>query len=92
MAITITIHLTDAQERCMKHDLLDVETWVQGMVDGKVNSCRKRLIKEGLPRLYADKTLQSIPASEDALEQLITGRPDYQDRAARERSDRERKK
>ena len=42
------------------------------------------MIQEWLPKLYADESVSSIPASEDELVAMIIARDDYKDRAARD--------
>ena len=76
--------LTDTEESVLKNDLLDVQSWVDGAIDGKVNNCKKRMIAEWLPKLYADDSVDSIPADEDELVALIVARDDYENRVDRE--------
>ena len=76
--------LSSTEEAVLKNDLLDVQDWVDGAIDGKVNNCKKRMIREWLPKLYADDSVSSIPASEDEIVALIVARDDYKDRAARD--------
>ena len=77
--------LTTTEESVIKHQLLvDIDSWVTTAVDGKVNNCKKRLIAEWLPKLYADDSVDSIPASEDEIVAMIVARDDYEDRAARD--------
>ena len=76
--------LTSTEESVLKNDLLDVGAWVTGAIDGKVNNCKKRMLAEWLPKLYADDSVDSIPASEDEIVAMIVARDDYEDRAARE--------
>ena len=76
--------LTSTEESVLKNDLLDVQDWVTGAIDGKVNNCKKRMIREWLPKLYADDSVDSIPASEDEIVAMIVARDDYEDRAARD--------
>ena len=76
--------LTTTEESVLKNDLLDVQDWVDGAIDGKVNNCKKRMLREWLPKLYADDSVDSIPASEDEIVAMIVARDDYEDRAARE--------
>ena len=52
--------------------------------DGKVNNCKKRMINEWLPKLYADDSVSSIPASEDEIVALIVARDEYKNRVARD--------
>ena len=77
--------LTTTEESVIKHLLLvDIDSWVTTAVDGKVNNCKKRMIAEWMPKLYADESVDSIPASEDEIVAMIVARDDYKDRAARD--------
>ena len=76
--------LTATEESVLKNDLLDVEVWVNGAIDGKVANCKKRMIAEWLPKLYADDSVDSIPANEDDMIAMVVARSDYKDRANRE--------
>ena len=76
--------LTSLEESVLKNDLLDVQEWVDKAIDGKVSNCKKRMIAEWLPKLYADDSVSSIPASEDEIVALIVARDDYKNRAARD--------
>jgi hypothetical protein len=76
--------LSSTEEAVLKNDLLDVQVWVDGAINGKVNNCKKRMIAEWMPKLYADDSVSSIPASEDEIVAMIVARDDYKDRAARD--------
>ena len=76
--------LTSLEESVLKNDLLDVQEWVDKAIDGKVSNCKKRMITEWLPKLYADDSVSSIPATEDEIVALVVPRSDYKDRVARE--------
>ena len=76
--------LTSTEESVLKNDLLDVQDWVTKALDGKVNNCKKRMLAEWLPKLYADESVNQIPASEDEIVAMIVARDDYEDRAARD--------
>ena len=76
--------LTSFEESVLKNDLSDVQAWVDSAINGKVSNCKKRMIAEWLPKLYADSSVDSIPASEDEIVALIVARSDYKDRAARD--------
>ena len=73
--------LTTTEESVLKNDLLDVEVWVNGAIDGKVANCKKRMIAEWLPKLYADESVTQIPANEDDMIAMVVARNDYLDRA-----------
>ena len=77
--------LTTTEESVIKYQLLvDIDSWVTTAVAGKVNNCKKRMIAEWMPKLYADDSVDSIPASEDEIVAMIVARDDYEDRAARD--------
>ena len=75
--------LTTTEESVLKNDLLDVQDWVTKAIDGKASKCKKRMIAEWLPKLYADDSVDSIPASEDDIVALIVARDDYKNRVVR---------
>ena len=76
--------LTDTEESVLKNDLLDVQDWVTKAIDGKASKCKKRMIDEWMPKLYADESVTQIPASEDEIVAMIVARDDYKDRTARD--------
>lgn len=77
--------LNTTEESVLKNDLLNIESWVNEAIDGKVASCKKRMIAEWLPKLMADSSVESIPAKEDDLIALVVARSDYKDRSDREK-------
>ena len=76
--------LSSTEEAVLKHDLLDVQEWVDKAIDGKINNCKKRMINEWLPKLYADDSVDSIPANQDEIVAMVVARDDYKNRAARD--------
>ena len=76
--------LSSTEEAVLKNDLLDVEVWVNGAIDGKVANCKKRMIAEWLPKLYADESVTQIPANEDEIIALVVVRSDYFNRVERD--------
>ena len=76
--------LTTIEELVLKNDLLNVQTWVDGAIDGKVNNCKKRMIDEWMPKLYADESVTQIPTDDDEKIVLIVARNDYKNREERE--------
>ena len=77
--------LTATEESVLKNDLLDVEVWVNGAIDGKVANCKKRMIAEWLPKLYADESVTQIPANENDIIAMVVARSDYKNRSDREK-------
>ena len=76
--------LTTTEESVLKNDLTNVQSWVDGAIDGKVNNCKKRMLAEWMPKLYADDSVDSIPADEDEIVAMIVARDDYENRVDRE--------
>ena len=40
MTVTLTVNISDADEKAMLNDLLDIDAWVQSAVAGKINNCK----------------------------------------------------
>ncbi len=84
MAVTITVNISDHNEKVLLHDLLDINTWVQAAVDGKINNCGKRMAIEATAVLKADDSVTSMPATDQGLQEALLARSDYKNRAQRE--------
>jgi len=84
MALTITVNISDHQEKILLNDLLDIDVWVQGAVAGKLNKCSKRMSDQARQVLMADESVETMPATNQGLQEALLGRDDYQDRAARD--------
>jgi len=70
--------------KCLRNDLLDPEDWFVKALTGKINRCKKRLIREWYPILMKDPEVTSIPGDEEGFLNLVFSRPDYKNRAKRE--------
>ena len=83
--ITITVTIDDTDQKCMKNDLLDLDTWVQDAVTGKKNNCWKRFQREWTVKLMEDESFtDAIPSNKTDFVNLVLARPDYKDRATRD--------
>ena len=81
---TYTVTITDADETALNNDLLDIDTWIQGAVTGKINNCKKRMVNQWQPILFADESVESMPATADGIIALVVARDDYKTRAERD--------
>ena len=81
---TYTVTITDADETALNNDLLDIDTWIQGAVTGKINNCKKRMVAQWQPILFADESVESMPATADGIIALVVARDDYKTRAERD--------
>ena len=83
--LTITVTINDTDQKCMKYDLLDLDTWVQDAVTGKKNNCWKRFQREWTTKLMDDETFTDpLPSAKEDFVNLVLARPDYKDRATRD--------
>ena len=83
--LTITVTINDTDQKIMKNDLLDLDTWVQDAVIGKKNNTWKRFQSEWTKKLMNDETFTDpIPSNKTDFVNLVTARPDYKDRVARD--------
>ena len=79
------MEISQADLKCLKNDLLDPEDWFVKALEGKINNCKKRLIREWHPKLMADPNVDTIPANEEEFINFVTSRSDYKNRAEREK-------
>ena len=88
MAKTITVKIDDTDEKVMLNDLLDIDTWVQQAVTGKINNCWKRMQQNWTNQLMNDESFTDpIPSNKADFVKMITARSDYKDRAARDKEE-----
>ena len=85
MAVTITITVDDTDEKVLLNDILDIQEWVQGAVDGKINNCWKRMQQNWTQQLMNDDSFTDpIPSNKADFVTLVTSRDDYQTRSERD--------
>jgi len=81
---TYTVTISTADETALNNDLLDIDTWIQDAVTGKINNCKKRMINTWRPIIFADDSVATIPANDDDFIALVVARDDYKTRAERD--------
>ena len=86
MAVTITVNISDHQEKVLLNDLLDVDAWIQTAVTGKINKCSKRMANQATQVLKADASVESMPATDEGLQKALLARDDYKNRVARDKA------
>ena len=84
MALTVTVNISDADEKAMLNDLLDIDDWVQKAVIGKINNCKKRMAQSATAVLKADASVETMPATDAGLIAALLARDDYKNRAERD--------
>ena len=87
--LTITVKVSDTDQTVLKNDLLDIDTWVQDAMTGKINNAWKRMQREWTTKLMNDSSFtDSIPSNKADFVKLITARSDYKDRKARDEANK----
>ena len=88
---TKTVSLTDLQQTILSNDLYNdtdnagLDLWIQSAMDGKVSNCWKRMRTEWTQRLMDDDSFPDpIPSNQADFVNLVTARPDYKNRKARD--------
>ena len=85
MAITVTITIDDTDEKVLLNDILNIQEWVQGAVDGKSNNCWKRMQSDWTTKLMNDDSFTDpIPSNKADFVTLVTARDDYKTRTERD--------
>ena len=84
MALTITVDISDDDQKALLNDLLDIDAWVQAAVVGKINNCKKRMAASAAAVLKADASVETMPATDDGLISALLARDDYKNRAERD--------
>lgn len=83
--LTITVTVDDTNQAVLLNDILNIDTWVQDAITGKINSSWKRMQSEWTTKLMNDDSFtDSIPSNKADFVALITARDDYQTRAERD--------
>ena len=88
---TKTVSLTDLQQTILSNDLYNdtdnagLDLWIQNAVDGKLSNAWKRMQRKWTTKLMDDPSFNGpIPSNQAAFVNLVTARPDYKNRKARD--------
>jgi len=83
--LTLTIEVDDTQQSILNNDLVDINTWVQDAMTGKINNCWKRMQREWTDKLMNDSSFTDpIPSNQADFVKLVLARSDYKNRKARD--------
>ena len=82
MAIEIKITIDDTDEKILKDNLVDVDSWFQKAAVAKINNCWERMQNTWTTNLMNDESFtDSIPSNKSDFVTLVSGRSDYKDAA-----------
>ena len=83
--ITLTVDVTDTEQAILLNDLLSIDDWLQGAMNGKKAHCWKRMQQEWTTKLMNDESYtDSIPSNQADFVALVTSREDYVTRTERD--------
>jgi hypothetical protein len=83
--ITLTVDVTDTEQAILLNDLLSIDDWLQGAMDGKKANCWKRMQSEWTTKLMNDDSFTDpIPSNQADFVALVTAREDYVTRTERD--------
>jgi hypothetical protein len=83
--LTLTVEVTDTEQAILLNDLLDINDWLQGAMNGKKSNCWKRMQQEWTTKLMNDDSFtDSIPSNQADFVALVTAREDYITRSQRD--------
>ena len=86
--LKVEITLNDKEQAIMNNDLLDIKTWIEEAVGGKMNNCWKRMQSEWTTKLMNDDSFTDpIPSNQADFVTLVTGRDDYKTRKQRDEAE-----
>jgi len=72
--------ITETEYKCLLYVEENPEQWLLTTIAEKVKLRKDALIKEWIPRLFADSNITALPADKDTLIELIMARSDYRSR------------
>ena len=86
-----TVSLTDLQQKILSNDLYNdtdnagLDKWIQDAINGKIHNCWKRMQQNWTNKLMNDESFTDpIPSNQEDFVNLVTARPDYQNRKTRD--------
>lgn len=81
--ITIQVQISEFDEKVLKHEIVDVQAWVQSALNGKINKVKARLSETAQFELFGDPNIESIPATVSGSISLYFNQSYYQNREQR---------
>lgn len=87
--IEYKVSFTDDEVKCLEAIVTDFQKWLDEAADGKLNQCKKKLIREWQPKLFNDGGITSLPSTENGLINFILTHRTYRSRKDKDYDERE---
>lgn len=65
--MTITVQLSDLEEKCMKYFAADPEEYVNNFIQARIFATKQEIYQNEVRRMTADPNITSIPADVDTV-------------------------
>ena len=67
MALTITIELSDLEEKCVRYFAADPQEWASNFVQARIFATKQEIYQAEVRRMTLDPNVTSIPADIDTV-------------------------
>lgn len=67
MAMTITVELTDLDEKCMRYFAADPAEFVNNFIQARIFAAKQEIYQSEVRRMTADPSITTIPADVDTV-------------------------
>jgi hypothetical protein len=67
MALTITLELSDLDQKCLQYFAADPEEWVRNFVNARIYATKHEIYQAEIRRMTADPLVVAIPADMDTV-------------------------
>jgi len=82
--LIVTIEISELEKKILEHDVVSAQEWINDAIIGKINNCRKRIVRSHTQTLLDDPAVETIPATIDEICENLFNSPEYKNRAQRE--------
>lgn len=76
--------LTDEEIQILENDIINVKEWIDAAINGKINNCKKRIIKQQLEQIPVDRPDLEVPTTIAGLIKRHFSHSEYKKRKDRE--------
>lgn len=67
MAYTVTINLTDLEERLMRSFCIDIQDFVENFVRYRIDTAKEEIYQREVQRMLNDPSITTMPANKDEI-------------------------
>lgn len=79
---SVVLRVNAVEKIALENDVNSISGWLKGAIQGKISSCKEKMVKEWIPKLQADPEIGAMPSDMDDLILYVSRRSDYKSHAA----------